>query len=285
MATSVGAGSRIASVRSLSSSWLANHVVDVVDRRGTTHRLVLRRWARPGWADDDPEFTAAHEAAALGLLVDSPVPAPEVVAADPDGDACDVPALLLTLLPGRPPPDRPRDLSSFLTQLASALPPLHAVDPRGLVHAYSPYYETDRVSVPSWSPRPELWARAIEVAAGAPPAAGGAVLIHRDYHPGNTLWSGGRMTGIVDWTAASVGSPAVDVAHMRWNLAANHSTEAADAFLETYRALTGSAAAGQPYWDVVTTVDVLPELDPGPQPDAGCLRLEAHVAAALARVG
>ena len=38
------------------------------------------------------------------------------------------------------------------------------------------------------------------VAAGPPP--GPVTLIHRDFHPLNTLWSRGRLTGIVDWSAA-----------------------------------------------------------------------------------
>jgi hypothetical protein len=66
----------------------------VIDRRGRAHRLVLRRWARPAWAADDPDFTAAREAAVLDLLADSPAPAPRLVAADPEGAVCDVPTIL-----------------------------------------------------------------------------------------------------------------------------------------------------------------------------------------------
>jgi hypothetical protein len=95
-----GPGSRVVAVRPLSSAWLANHAVDVADPAGATHRLVLRRWARPGWQDEDPDFTPAREAVILDLLAPTPVPAPELVAADPDAAACDVPALLLTRLPG-----------------------------------------------------------------------------------------------------------------------------------------------------------------------------------------
>src|SRR6266540_6014752 len=80
----IGTDSRIVSVRELPSNWLANHAVDVVDRGGTTHELVLRRWARPGWELGDPEMTAAHEAGVLELLGPSLIPAPELVAADPD---------------------------------------------------------------------------------------------------------------------------------------------------------------------------------------------------------
>jgi aminoglycoside phosphotransferase (APT) family kinase protein len=98
----IGAGSGIVSVRPLASSWLANHAVTVADRHDRRHRLVLRRWARPGWDLDDPDYTAQREATILKLLGPSTVPAPEVAAADPDGTTCDVPALLLTRLPAMP---------------------------------------------------------------------------------------------------------------------------------------------------------------------------------------
>jgi aminoglycoside phosphotransferase (APT) family kinase protein len=277
-ADSIGAGSRVVSARALPSSWLANHAVDVVDGHGTTYRLVLRRWARPGWDIGDPEMTAAHEAGVLELLAASDVPAPEVVAADPDAEACDVPALLITRLGGEPPPTRPPDLSSFLEELAGALPAVHAVDPGSRVHGYSPYYEPDRVAVPVWSDHPELWERAIEVFAGPAPDQE-TCFIHRDYHPGNTLWSGDHLTGIVDWTAASVGPPAIDLAHMRWNLAVDLGVEAADEFLGRHRDVTEEEVEHVPYWDVVTAVDVLPEIDADPG-----RALEELVAAALARL-
>ena len=57
----------------------------------------------PDWAADDPDYTVDREVRVLGLLVATPVPAPLVVAADPDGSRCDVPAILLTRLTGHPP--------------------------------------------------------------------------------------------------------------------------------------------------------------------------------------
>ena len=46
----IGRGSRITSVRRLRpGGWHVNHAVAITDRHGHTHRLVLRRWARPGW--------------------------------------------------------------------------------------------------------------------------------------------------------------------------------------------------------------------------------------------
>jgi aminoglycoside phosphotransferase (APT) family kinase protein len=277
-----GPGSRVTAVRSLSSAWLANHAVDVVDAAGATHRLVLRRWARPGWDVEDPDFTAAREAAILDLLAPTPVPAPELVAADPDAAACDVPALLITRLPGGPP-DPHADPAALLDGLAAALPIIHAVAvPAGVVPAYHRFYEPERLVPPAWSARPGLWARAFEVAAGpAPPTE--PRFIHRDYHPGNTLWAEGRLVGVVDWVGGSWGPPSVDLGHMRLNLAWELGTEAADRFLAAHRALTG--LDHHPFWDVACVVDVVGELDsPGPPPEPWLARMEDLLAAALARL-
>src|SRR4029453_17202357 len=57
-AAAFGPGSRVVAVRPRGSAWLANHAVDVADAAGAVHRVVGRRWARPGWAEEDPDFNA-----------------------------------------------------------------------------------------------------------------------------------------------------------------------------------------------------------------------------------
>jgi aminoglycoside phosphotransferase (APT) family kinase protein len=293
-----GPGSRVVAVRPLPSAWLANHAVDVADAAGATHHVVLRRWARPGWDDEDPDFTAAREAAILELLAPTPVPAPRLVAADPGAAACDVPALLETRLPGAPP-DLGHDPDALVEGLAAALPAIHAVavpgdgpaaavpvpaDPgRGPVPGYRRFYDPARLDPPAWSPRPELWARAFQAAAGPPPDDQ-ACFIHRDYHPGNTLWAGGRLVGVVDWIGGSWGPPSVDLGHMRVNLVMDVGLALADRFLAAHKALT--AFDHHPYWDVASAVDMVAETEAtGPGPDPQLARLEELVAAALARLG
>jgi aminoglycoside phosphotransferase (APT) family kinase protein len=281
-----GPGATVVAVRPLASAWLANHAVDVAAADGTVHRLVLRRWARPGWDTEDPDFNAAREAAVLELLAPTPVPAPALVAADPDAAACDVPALLETRLPGGPP-DLRGDPGPLVEGLAAALPPIHAVAVPGAgapaVPPYRRFYEPDRLVPPAWSARPGLWARAFAVVAGPPPA-GPSCFIHRDYHPGNTLWSDGRLSGVVDWVGGSFGPPSVDLGHLRVNLAWDLSVAVADRFMAAHRALTGFDH--QPYWDLVCAADVVPELDSGgPPPDPSLQRMEDLVAAALASLG
>ena len=286
MVAAVGVGSRLVSVRPLPSSWLANHAITVADRHDRHHRLVLRRWARPGWDLDDPDYTAHREATILELLADAAVPTPTLVAADPQGVACDVPALLLSRLPGRPPGPAAADQPGFLAQLAGALAAIHAVNGRAhqLVPAYRTYVRLDRLTLPAWVPRTPTWRRAFELAADPAPESP-RCFIHRDYHHHNTLWTRGRLTGVVDWTQASWGPASVDVGHMRWNLAWDYGIQAAEEFLAIHQTLTAGAIPHHPYWDVVTVIDLIGDIDPAdPLPSADLATLETYVAAALARL-
>jgi aminoglycoside phosphotransferase (APT) family kinase protein len=175
-------------------------------------------------------------------------------------------------------------MGALLAQLAEALTEIHAVDGRAreLIPAYRRYYDPRSVTPSAWSRRSRLWERAIEVASGPPPD-GRRCLIHRDYHPENTLWSRGRLSGIVDWTSASWGSPAVDTAHMRWNLALTYGLDAADEFLRRHRSLTADAFDDQRYWDIVTVLDLVPDIDPSEWAPFDLARLERYLESVLGR--
>jgi aminoglycoside phosphotransferase (APT) family kinase protein len=257
-------GARVVAALPMESRWLANHLIVLADGR----ELVLRRWARPGWDDDDPDLTAAREALVLGRLADSEVPAPELVAADVDASTCDVPALLITRMPGAAFPGRPP-----LGPLADALEQIHAVDPDG-IPAYQRYYEPERLRVPSWADDRTVWEDAIALAHEPAPTLPER-FIHRDFHPGNTLWEGVKLTGVVDWTTGSRGPAAVDLGHLRWNLVVDYGQRVADALLPHDE--------HHPYYDIVTVLDVLNDL-PADTPHAELLRLEEHVARALAEL-
>ena len=260
-----------------------NHIVRVRDGGGQELDLVLRRWVRPDWRETDPQFTPEQEASTLRLLSSSSVPAPRLVAADPDATECDVPAILTTLAPGSRL-TLPADMLAVVRQLAEALPAIHAIDPAVAaltVPAYRPYYDPDEIRPPPWTSRPGLWEDAIGLATDRAPA-GERCFIHRDYHPGNTLWLDGRLSAIVDWTTASFGSPSVDLSHMRANLAMSFDQATADAFLAGHEVMSASRV-WDPYWDLRVAVDFLPDLPS--KIDASLQRLEAFVERALALVG
>jgi aminoglycoside phosphotransferase (APT) family kinase protein len=203
----VGPGSRLLAARRLRpGGWHVNHAVDVACGDGHVRRLVLRRWARPGWEADDPDYTVDREVRVLRLLAATSVPVPEVVAADPDGSRCGVPAILLTRLPGHPPRSADAAAEGFCRQLAQTLALIHAVGggARPVGVPYRLYYDRARAKPARWMSGSRTWSRAVAAVRETPPPAA-PTLIHRDYHPENTLWSRGRLVGVVDWTQASRG--------------------------------------------------------------------------------
>ncbi|MGD0018062.1 MAG: phosphotransferase [Candidatus Limnocylindrales bacterium] len=278
----VGGASRVLSIAPLRGGKShANHVLRI-EAGGEIREVVLRRWVRGDWQETDPEFSPAQEAATYGLLASSPAPAPRLLAADLEGRECDVPALLLTREPGTNL-TTPNDIASRLTEFASALLLVHGFDrdrASRTLPPYRPYYGRERLRVPAWTRWPSIWERAIEVATGPEPGEP-AAFIHRDYHPGNTLWISGKLTAIVDWTTASWGPPAVDLAHMRANLAMSCGVESADEFLDAYRVTLGSPYVHDPYWDLRVAVDFLPDLPSDGRRAARLGRLDDFVARSI----
>ncbi|MDE3074514.1 MAG: phosphotransferase [Chloroflexota bacterium] len=252
--------------------WHVNHWLDIAGTRGAVHSVVLRQWARPGWDIEDPDFNASREMAIYRLLSGTDLPVPRLLAADPDGTTCGVASILITALPGQHPSERSIDRETYLRQLAAALSSVHAVDfAQQPIPPYRPYHDFQAAEPSAALAEQDLWQRVIERAAHRVPP-GRSCFIHRDFHPENTLWLDGRLTGIVDWTAASIGSPAVDVAHMRWNLALAFGADTADAFQRAYVERVGGTYPDQRHWDLVTLADIVAErgFDPSP-PEHGRL--------------
>jgi aminoglycoside/choline kinase family phosphotransferase len=136
--------------------------------------------------------------------------------------------------------------------LAEVAAAVHAVDPAGLGHAYFPWYDGVTVAPPPASTWPRLWETAIGLWHDAVPAYA-PTFIHRDFHPGNVLWSRGRVSGVVDWANACAGPRGCDVASCRANLVDLAGDRAADDFRDAYEALTGDVF--HPYWDMACILE------------------------------
>lgn len=244
--------------------------------RASTLAVILRRYVLD-WVAEEP-WIPGNEARVLRLLTNGSVAAPRLLAADPAGSAAGVPTIAMSAVPGRVDWS-PSDLDGWLRQLAEALPQIHAL-PVGnssdeQLLRFAPY-GPERSLPPAWSKHPQAWQRALELFAGPQPDVP-QVFIHRDYHPGNVLWSHDRIRGIVDWTSSCVGGSGADVGHCRANLAGHFGQQVADRFLQLWLAASGTDDY-HPYWDLTDIVSWGGE-DDQPQP-----ALDEFVAAAAARL-
>jgi aminoglycoside phosphotransferase (APT) family kinase protein len=78
---------------------------------------------------------------------------------------------------------------------------------------------------------------------------GEQVLLHRDFWCGNTLWDGGTVTGVVDWSSARSGPRGIDLAWCRQDLVLLGDRVAADSLVSTYQAASGHAVHDIAAWD------------------------------------
>jgi RimJ/RimL family protein N-acetyltransferase len=260
------AGASIVSARRLpGASSTAVHGLRLSDGR----RMVLRRYVWPGFLDAEPAGPR-REVDALLLAGERGLRVPELVGFDLAGDGIGdgVPVVLMSWLSGRAVgvPD--------LGLLAETAAAVHDVDPTGLGHDYFPWYQGTAVGPPPASTRPALWEEAIELWRTAVPSYRPA-LIHRDFHPGNVLWSRRRLSGVVDWVNACRGPRGCDVAHCRGNLIDLGGVAAADGFVAAYEAVTGEPH--HPYWDMASIL----EAGPSSWTSQRLVELEARLAEAV----
>ena len=248
-------------VEQLAGSTSATLYALTVGTRGQPREYVLRLFTLADWLANEPDL-AAHEAANLILAKNAGLPVPSVVAVDETGEHCDIPAVLMTRVPGQVwlTPDDPKD---WLTQLAESLVPIHAVSAANHAWTYFTYNDLSTLVPPAWSTHPNVWARAIDYVQ-APFPITDTCFIHRDYHAVNVLFHKGRVSGVVDWVNACRGNAGLDLGHCRLNLVGMWGIWAADQFLDAYVKRAGKSVHENPYWDLLSLMDVLP--NPGVYP-------------------
>lgn len=199
--------------------------------------LVLRRYTLTDWIEREPNVPH-DEARIIAKLpeLDIGVAAPQLIASDPDGQHSDVPALLMSVVRGRPILD-PTHPERWVERLAETLARIHQ---QPAVDGLATFRRWDDPSrpLPTWTSDPDLWQHAIQLGAPELPAHP-EVFVHRDYHPCNVHWDGEQICGIVDWLSACNGPVAGDLSHCRWNIAILFDAQLAEYFTDHYRSLTG----------------------------------------------
>lgn len=209
---------------------------------GISKQVVLKRFTDPGWGN--AQAIVENEATALAAIEATGVPAPQLLGASPDGaDTEGTPSLLMTRAPGRVWLT-PHDLDSWIRQLASLLPSLHA----GVADVEKARPNNlEALTVPASARRPEVWIAAKSLMATEQPP-GATVRVHGDYQHFNVLWSRGRLSALVDWSWSRIASPDRDVGHCRLNLAVLYSADLAERFRRAYESEAGRLV--EPWWDI-----------------------------------
>ncbi|WP_443074284.1 phosphotransferase family protein [Streptomyces sp. NBC_01460] len=263
----LGDGQRIQAVERLRGGWTSDmRKLRVEGPEGREH-LVLRSFVKPFWVRH-ADGLLSREAGVLRLLEGTDVPAATLVDVDPTAMHCDHPSLLMSLLPGSVRLDD-RDAERRADALAEHLVRIHQVDvsagtrPR----AWQAWTSPERVTLPPYTARPELWHRAVDVIRQDPPAARPCFL-HRDFHPGNVLFQGEgddvRISGVVDWVETSWGPADLDVAHCSTALSLLHGVPLGMTFADRYAAAGGRLAeerAAHLYWRIIDALAFAPDAE------------------------
>ncbi len=75
-------------------------------------------------------------------------------------------------------------------------------------------------------------------------------LLHGDYWPGNVLWQGDKLMGVIDWEDAKLGDPLGDLANTRLELLWAQGVPAMDGFTKHYCSITDIDLSSLLYWDL-----------------------------------
>ncbi|WP_262386978.1 aminoglycoside phosphotransferase family protein [Streptomyces sp. TRM49041] len=283
-----GPADRIESVERLRGGWTAEmRRVRVAGGAGAgAYDLVLRSFVKPFFVRH-AEGLLNREAAVLRLLTPTDVPVAELRAVDATAAHCEYPSLLMSLLPGsvrvaedggagghgghggHGADDGDGEAGARAALLARQLAGIHRVEvpEAARPRAYQAWTAPDRVRIPEGTARRLLWERAVDVIRRDPPPHTRCFL-HRDFHPGNVLFTGTgaglRITGVVDWVETSWGPADLDVAHCSTALALLHGTDAGMGFADLY-AESGGALSPDPashlYWRLLDALAYAPDAE------------------------
>ncbi|MEV0264759.1 aminoglycoside phosphotransferase family protein [Streptomyces sp. NPDC050617] len=240
----LAAGERIVGAEALHGGITAEmRALTIGTPDGGARELVLRTFVDVADAED----WLNREAGALTECAGTGVPAPRLVAVDPTAAHCEYPSLLMTRLAGRTVIDD-EGVEARVPLLARQLLAIHALRPVEQPREYVALTTADTVVIPQCADA-SAWAAAIDVIRRPAPPYEGRFL-HRDFHPGNVLFdvpparpADARITGVVDWAAASWGPADLDVAHCSTALALLHGPEWGLRFTEAYEEAGGVLAA------------------------------------------
>ena len=239
------------------------HRIDLDSASGERRSIVLRQ-LMPEWGEG-PDDLRRQVATHAFLSEEGLVPVPGVLWNDASGDAFGRPAFLMQFVDGRPIVG---DLADPLAvdALASTLSDIHALRrlPTHLESARTERAHLEAFGVNrSHSELVDADALRAALRDHVTDEETGVALIHRDYHGGNVLWGGAKVTAVLDWPLAAIGSPHYDEAYAHADTWLAWGDETARRFRDRYRAFSGSDldVDRQRFWDLTAVVRFLPSPD------------------------
>lgn len=178
------------------------------------------------------------------------VPVPEPIAADLESAWFGRPGVVMSRLPGRPDVT-PTDVDAWVAALAQALADLHETPLDGAEGAVTRPLWAETWRPPAGEHDPLTVAAVSAVTARLPSLASEHVFIHGDFHPGNVLWHRGRISGVVDWSAAGLDSRWAELAYCRCDVCLLLGPDVADRLADAYSDIVGESSDELAVYDVM----------------------------------
>jgi aminoglycoside phosphotransferase (APT) family kinase protein len=232
--------------------------------RGDSRKFVVRRHG-PRDRAYNPNI-AADEFRLLGALQAAGMPTPAPVYLDVSRTLLPTPYLVLGFIEGTPFATSPADPDSVALQLADVLARIHRVGTAGAdLDSYLKQLDVivsdtlAREAVTSDEAFDEALVRATLRSHWPRRRANESALVHGDFWPGNTLWQGERLAGVIDWEDAAIGDPLADLANGRLEILWALGSAAMDVFTRTYlERMPEIDATNLPIWDLWADLRLAP---------------------------
>lgn len=261
------------------TSTSAMHRVILGFSDGGQAAVVLRRYILEDVLAESPELPS-DEVTALRLAASAAVPTPVLLAADVGAERTDVPTVVMSCLTGKPRWEA-GDRRRYLQGLSDAMAAVTDVDiPAGTVVRSVSGYTQRSYDPPRWAMQPQVWRRAIEIFHGPVPT-GDLCFVHRDFHPGNVLWTRSRLSGLVDWQSAGIGPASIDPGHCRLNML-SYDAHMADQLRTAWEQRTQKSF--DPWADVTAIIGTLDSMRSGKNLSRSRLAIEDTLARAVAEL-
>jgi aminoglycoside phosphotransferase (APT) family kinase protein len=241
LAEAVTPGARVTRLRRLVGGGTTDAYDVTVDR--APGRVVVKLYR-------DGDGTAPLEWSCLEFAQRVTAPVPEPIAADLERVWFERPAVVMSRLPGRPDVT-PEHVDSWVAALAQALTELHETALDGAEGALRrpPRVETWRPPAGEHNP---LTAAAVSAITARLPSLGSErVFTHGDFQPGNVLWHRGRISGVIDWSAARLDARWSELAYCRAEVCLLLGPDVADRLADAYSDIVGDTSDELAVYDLM----------------------------------